>query len=50
MFEDESKCFFIDVIDEMIEEDVLTILSKDLLGTYLSYWGLGIIRLRECYG
>ena len=33
---DRSECFFIDVIDEMIEEALLAILSSDPLGTYLS--------------
>ena len=32
MLEDESECFFIDVIDEMIEEALLAILSNDPLG------------------
>jgi len=38
MFEDESKYFFVDVIDEMIEEALLTILSSDPLETYFSHW------------
>jgi len=36
VFEDESKCFFVDVIDEMIEEALPAILSSDPLGTCLS--------------
>jgi len=37
VFEDESKCLLIDVIDEMIKEALPAILSNDHLGTYLSY-------------
>jgi len=40
MFEDESKCFFVDVIDEMIEEALPAILSSDPLGTCLSHGDL----------
>ena len=34
--EAESKCFFVDVIDKMIEDAIPAILNKDPLGTYLS--------------
>jgi len=36
MFEDESECFFVDVIDEMIKEALPAILTSDPLGTCLS--------------
>ena len=36
MFEDESECFFVDVIDEMIKEALPAILISDPLGTCLS--------------
>jgi len=42
MLEDESECFFIDVIDEMIEEDLPAIMNKGPLGTYLSHRDLGL--------
>ena len=35
VFEDESKCCFVDVIDEMIKEALPTILSNNPLGTCL---------------
>jgi len=45
VFEDESECFFIDVIDEMIEEALLTILSNDPLGAYLSHKDLRLFAI-----
>ena len=36
VFEDESECFFIDVIDKMVEKALPAILSSDPLGTCLS--------------
>jgi len=36
-FEDELECFFVDLIDEMIEKVLPAILSSDPLGTYLFY-------------
>jgi len=47
MFEDESECFFVDVIDEIIEEALPAILSGDPLGTCLSYWDLRLFNLRS---
>ena len=37
MFEDEYECSFIDVIEEIIEEALLDILTCDSFGTYLSH-------------
>jgi len=46
MLKDESKCFFIDVIDEMIEEALLAILcNNDPLGTCLSHGDLRLFDL-----
>jgi len=45
MLEDESKCFFVDVIVEMIKEALPTILNKDPLGTCLSHMDLGLFDL-----
>ena len=45
MFEDESECFFIDVIDEMIKEALPTILSNNPLETYLLYGDLRLFDL-----
>jgi len=45
MFKDESECFFVDVIDEMIEEALLAILSNDPLGIYLSHEDLRLFDL-----
>ena len=46
VFEDEYKCFFVDVIDEMIEEALPAILNSDPLGTCLSYGDLRLFDLR----
>ena len=35
VLEDESECFFVVVIDEMVEKALPTILNKDSMGTYL---------------
>ena len=40
MFEDESKCFFVDVIDDVIKESLPIILSNYPLGTWLCYGDL----------
>ena len=45
MFEDKSECFFIDVIDEIIEKALLTILSNDPLGACLSHEDLRLFNL-----
>jgi len=45
MFEDESKCFFVDVIDAMIKEALPTIMSSDPLGTCLSHGDLRLFDL-----
>jgi len=45
VFEDESECFFVDVIDEMIEEALPTILSSDPFRTYLSHGDLRLCDL-----
>ena len=42
VFEDESKCFFVDEIDETIKEALFAILSNDSMGTCLSQ---GYLRL-----
>jgi len=47
VFEDESECFFIDVIDEMIEEALPAILSSDPLETCLSHGDLGLCDLES---
>jgi len=48
--EDESECFFNDVIDEMIEEVLPAILNKDFLGACLSYRNLGLFDLKSTTG
>ena len=45
MFEDESECFFVDVIDAMIEEALPAILSSDPFGTCLSHGDLRLFDL-----
>ena len=45
MFEDESECFFINVIDKMIEEVLHAILSNDPLGACLSRGNLRLFDL-----
>jgi len=45
VLEDESGCFFIDVIDEMIEEAWLAILCNDPLRTCLSHGDLRLFDL-----
>ena len=47
VFEDESECFFVDVIDKMIEEALPAIMSNDSLGTCLSYGDLRLFDLRS---
>jgi len=44
VFEDESECFFVDVIDEIIKEALPAILSSDPQGTCLAS---GDLRLRD---
>jgi len=50
VLKDESECFFIDVIDEIIEEDLPTILNKDPLGTCLLHRDLGLFHLESTIG
>ena len=50
VFEDESECFFVDVIDEMIEEALLAILSNDPLGICLSHEDLRLFDLGSMIG
>ena len=45
MLEDESKYFFVDVINEMIEEALPAILSSDPSETYLSHGDLRLFDL-----
>jgi len=45
VFVDESECFFADVIDEIIEEALPTILSNYPLETYLSHGDLTLFDL-----
>jgi len=45
VFEDEFECFFVDVIDEMIEEALPTIPSSGPLGAYLSHRDLRLFDL-----
>jgi len=45
VLEDESECFFVDVIDEMIEEALPAILCNDPLGICLSYGDLRLFDL-----
>jgi len=47
VLEDESKCFFIDEIDEIIEEALPAILCNDPLGTYLSDGDLRLFDLES---
>jgi len=42
---DESKCFIVDVLDEIIEDALLDILNKDSLETCLFYGDLGLFDL-----
>ena len=44
-FEHESKCFFVDVIDEIINEALPTIMSNDPLGAYLSHKDLRLFAI-----
>ena len=43
VFEDESECFFVDIIDGMIEKALPAILNSDPLGTCLFPWGFEVI-------
>ena len=45
MLEDESECFFIDLIDKIIKEALPALLNKDPLGTCLSHGDLGFFNL-----
>ena len=45
MFEDESECFFVNVINEIIEEGLLAVLSNDPSGTCLFYGNLRLFDL-----
>ena len=45
VFEDESECFFVDVIDEIIEEALPAILSNDPLDICLSHEDLRLFDL-----
>jgi len=47
VFEDESECFFIHVIDKIIKEALPTILSNDPLGTCLSHGDLRLFDLQK---
>ena len=47
MFEDESECFFVNIIDGMIEEALPAILNSDPLGTCLSYGDLRLFELES---
>jgi len=44
-FEHESKCFFVDVIDEIINEALPTIMSNDPLGACVSYRDLRLFAI-----
>ena len=50
VFEDESECFFIDVIDELIKEASPAILNKYPLGTYLFHGDLKLFDLGSTTG
>ena len=50
MLEDESECFFIDVIYEIIEEALPAILDKDPLRTCLFHRNLGLFDLESTKG
>jgi len=50
VLEDESECFFVDVINEMIKEALPIILSSDRLGTRLSYGDLQLFNLGSTIG
>ena len=43
VFEDESKCFIVEVINKIIEVVLFVILSKDPLGAYVSHEHLGCL-------
>ena len=47
VFEDESECFFIHVIDKIIKEALPTILSNDPLGTCLYHGDLRLFDLQK---
>ena len=47
MFEDEYECFFVDVIDEIIEEALPALLSSDSLGTCISHGDMKFFDLRS---
>ena len=47
MFKDQSECFFVNVIDQMIEEASPTFLSNDPLRNSFSCGGFEIFWLRE---
>jgi len=45
LFEDESGCFFVDMIDSMVEEALPAILSIDPLGTCLFHGDMSLFDL-----
>ena len=50
MLEDKSKCLFVDVVEEMIEEPRPAIVKQDPLGTCLSHRDLGLFNLGSAIG